>query len=51
MLNSFEQVVKYSIENGLTSEYKNRLFAIKENTLAQRWENKKAFEDVLEIFD
>jgi len=51
MLNSFEQVVKYSIENGLTSEYKNRLFAIKENTFAQRWENKNAFEDVLEIFD
>lgn len=51
IFNSFEQVVKYSIENGLTAEYKNRFFAIKENAFAQRWENKNAFEDVLEIFD
>lgn len=51
ILNSFEQVVKYSIENGMVSEYKTRIFAIKDKTFEQKWENKSEFERVLDIFD
>lgn len=51
MLNSFEQVVKYAIENGMVSEYKSRIFEVKERAFAQHWENKKEFERVLDIFD
>lgn len=51
MLNSFEQVVKYSIENGLISEYKKRIFDIKEKAFEQKWENKNEFDNVLDIFD
>ena len=51
MLNSFEQVVKYSIENGLVSEYKSRIFEVRDKALAQKWENREEFERVLDIFD
>lgn len=51
MLNSFEQVVKYSIENGLVSEYRSRIFEVKDKALAQKWENREEFERVLDIFD
>lgn len=51
ILNSFEQVVKYSIENGLISEYKSRIFDIKDKAFEQKWENKNEFENVLDIFD
>lgn len=51
MLNSFEQAVKFSIENGMISEYKNRIFEIKETAFKQNWENKKEFEIPLDLID
>lgn len=51
MLNSFEQVVKFSIENGMISEYKARIFEIKDVAFRQNWENKKEFERPLDVID
>ena len=51
MLNSFEQVVKFSIENGMISEYKARIFEIKDAAFRQNWENKKEFERPLDVID
>lgn len=51
MLNSFEQVVKYSIENGMVSDYKKRIFEIKDRAFDQNWENKKEFERPLDLID
>lgn len=51
MLNSFEQAVKFSIEKGMISEYKNRIFEIKDTAFKQNWENKKEFERPLDWID
>lgn len=51
MLNSYEQVVKFSIENGIISDYKKRLIDVFETAQKQRWENYKAFETVKDLFD
>ncbi|KQS45954.1 hypothetical protein ASG38_15210 [Flavobacterium sp. Leaf359] len=51
MLNSFEQVVKYSIENGMVSEFKERILHIKENAFKQNWENKEELERLFDAID
>ncbi|NBL65188.1 hypothetical protein GV828_08255 [Flavobacterium sp. NST-5] len=51
MLNSFEQIVKYAIENAILSEFKSRIIAIQETAKRQRWQNYHAFENVTDIFD
>lgn len=51
MLNSFEQVVKYSIENGMVSEFKERIFHIKDNAFKQNWENKEELERLFDAID
>jgi len=51
MLNSFEQVVKYSIENGMVSEFKERILHIKDNAFKQNWENKEELERVFDAID
>ncbi|MBL7867343.1 MAG: hypothetical protein JNM71_04935 [Flavobacterium lindanitolerans] len=51
MLNSFEQVVKYSIENGMVSEFKERILHIKDNAFKQNWENKEELERLFDAID
>lgn len=51
MLNSFEQIVKYTIENAILSEFKSRILDIQETAKRQRWENYHAFENVTDIFE
>lgn len=51
MLNSFEQVVKYAIENGMVADYKTRIFEIKDTAFSQNWENKREFERPLDVID
>jgi hypothetical protein len=47
-LNSFEQLVGYLIENGLTSEYQNRVEVIVAEAQKQQWTNLYAFEIIFE---
>ncbi|MEZ0006530.1 hypothetical protein ABH942_001900 [Flavobacterium sp. 28YEA47A] len=51
MLNSFEQVVKYAIENGMVSEFKNRILEIKDAAFRQNWENKEEFERLFDLVE
>ncbi|MDQ7960621.1 DUF6155 family protein [Flavobacterium lindanitolerans] len=51
MLNSFEQVVKYSIENGMVSEFKERILHIKDNAFKQNWENKEELERLFDAIE
>lgn len=51
MLNSFEQLVKYCIENGMVSEFRDRIFEIKNNALKQNWENKEELERLFDLID
>ncbi|WP_343625665.1 DUF6155 family protein [Flavobacterium lindanitolerans] len=51
MLNSFEQVVKYSIENGMVSEFRERILHIKDNAFKQNWENKEELERLFDAID
>lgn len=51
MLNSFEQAVNFSISNGILSEFRDRIFAIQQETIQQKWKNKYDFEAILEKID
>lgn len=51
MLNSFDQVVKYSIENGMVSEFRERILHIKDNAFKQNWENKEELERLFDAID
>lgn len=51
MLNSFEQLVKYCIENGMVSEFRDRIFEIKNNAFKQNWENKEELERLFDLID
>ncbi|PKW20497.1 DUF6155 family protein [Flavobacterium lindanitolerans] len=51
MLNSFEQVVKYSIENGMVSEFRERILHIKDNAFKQNWENKEELERLFDAIE
>ncbi len=49
MLNSFEQAVNYIIANGITSDFKQRLTDIVNETGRQNWENKYEFGRVMDM--
>lgn len=51
MLNSFEQVISYLIENGILYEFKNRVIAINEEATAQKWATRYEFNAAVERFD
>ena len=48
MLNSFEQVVRFTIANGIVGDFKTRLNAISAETSSQRWQNKQEFVAILD---
>lgn len=51
MLNSFEQVVNYTITNGITAEFKSRMQAVYEEVIRQKWENIYEFERVISAIE
>lgn len=51
MLNSFEQSISYLIEAGILLDFKSRVVAIKEESIAQDWPNKYEFNAIVERFD
>jgi hypothetical protein len=51
MLNSFGQAVSYIIENGILYEFQNRVAAIKNESIAQDWNNFNEFNAIVERFD
>ena len=48
MLNSFEQVVHFTIQHGIFNDFKDRMIKIEIETKNQTWENSYFFEAVLE---
>jgi hypothetical protein len=48
MLNSFEQLVRFVIANGITFDFKQRLLTISQEAMKQRWQNKQEFSIILE---
>jgi hypothetical protein len=51
MFNSFEQAVTFLISNGILAEFKKRIIAIHDETVAQKWKNKSEFQAIIERFD
>lgn len=51
ILNSFEQVVNFVISNGILYDFKDRILAVKQETIQQKWKNKYDFEAILEKID
>ncbi|ENA1814754.1 hypothetical protein ABF174_001367 [Flavobacterium psychrophilum] len=51
MLTSFNQVIKFLIEKGILNDFKNRIVAIKDQTLAQNWNNHSDFNAIIERFE
>lgn len=51
MLNSFEQVVNFTISNGILNDFKDRIIAVEQETIQQKWKNKYDFETILEKID
>ena len=51
MANSFEQVVNYTIANGIVHEFRNRINAVFEEAKRQKWENCYDFEIIMEKLD
>lgn len=51
ILNSFEQAVNFIIANGILPEYKNRLTAIENEAVRQRWENRDEFSRIIESLE
>ncbi|MEP6930980.1 MAG: DUF6155 family protein [Flavobacterium sp.] len=51
MLNSFEQVVNFVISNGILNEFKERIAAVEQQTIQQKWKNRYDFETILEKID
>lgn len=51
MFNSFEQAVNFSISNGILADFKERIIAIEQQTLQQKWKNKYDFEAILDKID
>ncbi|MCC9065152.1 DUF6155 family protein [Flavobacterium piscisymbiosum] len=51
ILNSFEQAVNFVISNGILHDFKDRILAIKQETIQQKWKNKYDFEAILEKID
>ncbi len=48
MHNSFDQAVKFIISNGILAEFKERIIAIHQRTLAQKWYNEPEFASSIE---
>ena len=46
--NSFEQVVNYTIANGIVADYKSRIDDVYKEVMRQKWENRYEFERVVE---
>ena len=51
MFNSYKQSAEFIIANGMAGEYRQRLKAVYEEALRQRWENEKDFERVYDNFE
>ena len=51
ILNSFEQAVNFVISNGILYDFKDRILAIKQESIQQKWKNKYDFEAILEKID
>jgi hypothetical protein len=51
MFNSFEQAVTFLISNGILPEFKKRIIAIHDETVAQKWKNKPEFQAIIERLD
>ncbi len=51
MFNSFEQAVIFVIANGILSEFKNRITAIHNETISQKWKNEAEFNAIVERFE
>lgn len=48
IFNSFEQAVNFLISNGILNEFKNRIIAIQQETIQQKWKNKYDFDTILD---
>ncbi len=48
MLTSYQQAVSFMIEKGILDEFKNRVVAVKEETIVQNWFNQYEFNAVVE---
>jgi hypothetical protein len=48
MLTSYEQAVSYLIQNGILTDFKSRVVAIKEEVLTQNWVNSYEFNAIVE---
>lgn len=46
--NSFEQAVNFVISNGIFHDFKDRIYAIHQETMQQKWKNRHDFEVFLE---
>ncbi len=51
MLNSFEQAIAFLMDKGILDEFKDRLIAINQETISQKWSNKYEFIAILERLD
>ena len=51
MLHSFEQVIRYMIENGILYEFYKRLMAINNETVSQNWINHTEFNAIVARLD
>lgn len=49
--NSYEQVVHYSIANGIAPDYKKRILDVSDEVKRQKWDNYYEFEFIKEQFD
>ena len=45
---SYQQLVKFLIEKSIVTDFKDRVEAIKNNTVAQKWFNNSQFEEIFE---
>ena len=51
MFNSFEQAVTFLISNGILADFKTRIIAIHNQTIAQKWYNEPEFNAIIERFE
>ncbi len=51
MLTSYEQAIAFLMDKGILDEFKNRLVAINQETISQKWSNKYEFNAILERLD
>ena len=51
MFNSFEQAVIFIIANGMLADFKNRILAIHNQTIKQKWYNEPEFNAIVERFE